>query len=137
MKDVSNQLYKLYYDIDAAEKKGDQTNRDTVLNYFRFEKALSECLAELMQKKNPPQTAYTKLNEEVRERLPTHMNKSVVCRRVDTARKIYDIFSVIREDKIRRVKSFTASSFSDLTRSEVAYIIKISRISSIDCATVT
>ena len=30
-------------------------------------------------------------------------------------REIYDIFSVIGEDKIRRVKSFTASSFSDLT----------------------
>ena len=51
------------------------------------------------------------------------MKKTVVRRRVDTARKIY-IFNVIGEDKIRRVKSFTASSFSDLTRSEVAYIIK-------------
>ncbi|GBB85054.1 hypothetical protein RclHR1_11620009 [Rhizophagus clarus] len=65
-----------------------------------------------------------KLNEEVRERLSTHMKKAVVRRRVDTARKIYDIFNMIGEDKIRHIKSFTASSFSDLTRSEVAYIIK-------------
>ena len=47
---VSNQLHKLYYDIDVAEKKGDQTNRDAVLNYFRFGKALSERLATLLQK---------------------------------------------------------------------------------------
>jgi hypothetical protein len=123
MEDVSNQLHKLYYNIDVAEKKGDQTNRDAVLNYFHFGKALSEHLAKLMQK-NPPQTAHTKLNEEVRERLSTRVEKTVVRRRVDTARKIYDIFSVIGEDKIHRVKSFTASSFSDLTRSEIAYIIK-------------
>lgn len=123
MKDVSNQLHKLYYDIDIAEKKGDQTNRDVVLNYFHFGKALSERLAILMQK-NPPQMAHTKLNEEVRKTLPTHVEKAVVRRRVDTARKIHDIFSVIGEDKISRIKSFTASSFSDLTRSEVAYIIK-------------
>ena len=123
MEDVSNQLHKLYYDIDVAEKKGDQTNRDVVLNYFRFGKALSERLATLLQK-NPPQSAHTKLNEEVRERLPTHVNKSVVRRRVDIAKKIYDIFNMIGKDKIHCIKSFTAFSFSDLTRSEVAYIIK-------------
>ena len=65
-----------------------------------------------------------KLNEEVRERLQTHMKKTVIHRKVDTTRKIYDIFSVIGEDKICRVKSFTVSSFSNLTRSEVTYIIK-------------
>ncbi|RIA86435.1 hypothetical protein C1645_829301 [Glomus cerebriforme] len=50
MEDISNQLYKLYYDIDVAEKKRNQTNRDAILNYFRFGKVLSECLAKLMQK---------------------------------------------------------------------------------------
>ncbi|CAB5369567.1 unnamed protein product [Rhizophagus irregularis] len=123
MQDVSNQLHKMYYDIDVAEKKGDQANRDVVLNYFRFGKALSERLSVLLQKK-PPQTAHTDLNSEVQDKLPDHVNRSMVRKRVDTARKIYDIFSVIGEDKIRRIKSFTASSFSDLTRPEVAYIIK-------------
>jgi len=65
-----------------------------------------------------------KLNEEVRKRLPIYVNKSVVYRRGDMVRKIYDIFSVIEENKIYRVKSFTASSFLDLTKSEVTYIIK-------------
>jgi hypothetical protein len=58
MQDVSNQLHKMYYDIDVAEKKEDQANRDVVLNYFRFGKALSERLAVLLRKK-PPQTAHT------------------------------------------------------------------------------
>ena len=136
MEDVSNQLHKLYYDIDVAEKKGDQTNRDAVLIYFRFGKALSERLAVLLQKK-PPQTAHTDLNSEVQDKLPDYVKKSLVRKRVDTARKIYDIFSVIGEDKIRRIKSFTASSFSDLTRAEVAYIIKNFKDSCYYCATVT
>ena len=49
-----------------------------------------------------------------------HKNKfntkiPMVRKRTDTARKIYDIFKAIGEDKILRIKSFTASSFSDLT----------------------
>ena len=69
---------------------------------------------------NPPQTAHTELNKEVKEKLPKNVNKGMVRKRTDTARKIYDIFSAIGEDKIRRIKSFTAYSFLDLTRSEVA-----------------
>jgi len=59
-------------------------------------------------------------DSEVQDKLPDYMNKSMVRKRVDTARKIYDIFSVIGENKIRRIKFFTASSF----QIEVAYIIK-------------
>ena len=91
--------------------------------YFQFGKALSRRLAILLQS-NPPQTAHTILNEEVKEKLPGNVNKGMVRKRTDTARKIYDIFNEIGEDKIRRIKSFTPYSFSDLTRSEVTYIIK-------------
>ncbi|PKK77609.1 hypothetical protein RhiirC2_844176 [Rhizophagus irregularis] len=42
MREVSNQFHKFYYDIDNAEKSGDQANRDLVQFYFRFGKALSE-----------------------------------------------------------------------------------------------
>ncbi|CAB5392425.1 unnamed protein product [Rhizophagus irregularis] len=123
MREVSNQFHKLYYEIDDAEKNGDRANRDLVSFYFRFGKALSERLAILLQS-NPPQTAHTKLNKEVKEKLPKNANNGMVRKRTDTARKIYDIFSAIGEDKIRRIKSFTAYSFLDLTRSEVAYIVK-------------
>jgi len=123
MKKVSNQFHKLYYEIDDAEKNGNRTNRDLVSFYFCFGKALSERLAILLQS-NPPQTAHTKLNKEVKEKLPENANNGMVCKRTDTARKIYDIFSAIGEDKILRIKSFTAYSFLDLTRSEVTYIIK-------------
>src|SRR6266542_3725487 len=105
MQDVSNQLHKMYYGIDVAEKKGDQANRDVVLNYFRFGKALSERLAVLLQKKLQ-QTAHTDLNSEVQDKLPDYVKKSLVRKRVDTVRKIYDIFSVIGEDKICHIKSF-------------------------------
>jgi len=82
-------------------------------------KALSERLAILLQS-NPPQTAHTKLNKEVKEKLPKNANNGMVRKRTDTARKIYDIFSAIGEDKILRIKSFTAYSFLDLTKSSIA-----------------
>ncbi|RIA78982.1 hypothetical protein C1645_841895 [Glomus cerebriforme] len=123
MKNVSNQFHKLYYEIDDAEKNGDRTNRDLVRFYFRFGKALSERLAILLQS-NLPQTAHTKLNKEVKEKLPENANNGMVHKRTDTARKIYDIFSAIEEDKILRIKPFTAYSFLGLTRSEVTHIIK-------------
>ncbi|RIB00531.1 hypothetical protein C2G38_2256643 [Gigaspora rosea] len=121
--EISNQFHKLYYDVDIAEKKGDQENQEVVQCYFRFGRALSERLAVLL-KNNPPQTAHTKLNKEVKEKLPEKTKDAIVRKRTDMARKIYDIFSKIGEDKIKNIRSFTASSFSDLTRDEVSYIIK-------------
>ncbi|CAG8721760.1 12161_t:CDS:2, partial [Ambispora leptoticha] len=56
--EISNQFHKLYYDVDIAEKKGDQENRDVIQCYFRFGRALPERLAVLL-KNNPPQTAHT------------------------------------------------------------------------------
>ena len=110
MRKVSNQFHKLYYEIDDAEKNENQTNRDLVRFYFRFEKALSERLAILLQS-NSPQMAHTKLNKEVKEKLPKNANNGMVRKRTDTARKIYDIFNVIGEDKILRIKSFTHTGF--------------------------
>ncbi|PKK78266.1 hypothetical protein RhiirC2_730174, partial [Rhizophagus irregularis] len=91
MRKVLNQFHKLYYEIDDAEKIGDRTNRDLVRFYFRFGRALSERLAILLQS-NPSQTVHTKLNKEVKEKLPENANNGMVCKRTDTARKIYDIF---------------------------------------------
>jgi len=48
----------------------------------------------------------------------------MIYKRIDIARKIYNIFNMIGENKILHIKSFIAYSFLDLTRSEVGYIIK-------------
>ncbi|GET63226.1 hypothetical protein RhiirA1_428250 [Rhizophagus irregularis] len=68
--------------------------------------------------------AHTKLNKEVKEKLPKNANNGMMHKRTDTARKIYNIFSMIGKDKILHIKSFTVYSFLDLIRSEVTYIIK-------------
>ena len=130
MREVSNQFHKLYYEIDDAEKNGNRANRDLVHFYFRFGKALSERLAILLQS-NPPQMAHTKLNKEVKEKLPKNANNGMVRKRTDTARKIYDIFNAIGEDKILRIKSFTASSFLDLMRSEDTHYKKFRKLGEI------
>ncbi|PKC68793.1 hypothetical protein RhiirA1_533946 [Rhizophagus irregularis] len=92
----------------AREKKnGDRTNRDLVRFCFRFGKALSERLAILLQS-NPPQRKQRiqslTINKEVKDKLPENANNGMVRKRTDTARKIFDIFSVIWEDKILRIK---------------------------------
>ena len=38
MRKVSNQFHKLYYEIDDAEKNGNQTNKDLVRFYFDLKK---------------------------------------------------------------------------------------------------
>src|SRR2546430_16994131 len=98
MGEVSSQLHKLYYDVDVAETSGDKANRDLVRFYFQFGKGLSVRLAILLQS-NPPQTVHTKLNIEVKEKLE-NVNKGMLRKRTDTARKIYEFFKVIGEDKI-------------------------------------
>ncbi|CAJ0752721.1 591_t:CDS:2 [Entrophospora sp. SA101] len=77
-----------------------------------------------MEKSKSPQMSYTEFNSEVREHLLKNLNNAMVRKRTDTARKIYDVFSKLGENKIQQVKSFTASNFSDLTRSEVKCIIE-------------
>jgi len=103
MDEVSNQFHKLYFNVDVAERKGDRGNQEVIQCYFWFGKALSDRLAVLL-KSNPPQTAHTKLNKEVKEKLPKNTKDTMVRKRTDTARKIYDIFSKIGEDKIKRIK---------------------------------
>ncbi|PKY25128.1 hypothetical protein RhiirB3_472343 [Rhizophagus irregularis] len=122
---------ELLLKIDDAEKNGDRTNRDLVRFCFRFGKALSERLAILLQS-NPPQRKQRiqslTINKEVKDKLPENANNGMVRKRTDTARKIFDIFSVIWEDKILRIKSFTAYSFLDLTRSEVTLLLRHSHV---------
>uniref|UniRef100_U9SW91 Uncharacterized protein n=1 Tax=Rhizophagus irregularis (strain DAOM 181602 / DAOM 197198 / MUCL 43194) TaxID=747089 RepID=U9SW91_RHIID len=84
----------LYYDIDVAEMSGNKANRDSIkATRYTFAKQ-SAYKAEQRSQGGKYKWSYTQ-----------------------EKRKIYDIFNVIGEDKIHRIKSFTASSFSDLIRS--------------------
>ena len=89
MDEVSNQFHKLYFNVDVAERKGDRGNQEVIQCYFWFGKALSDRLAVLL-KSNPPQTAHTKLNKEVKEKLLGNTKDAMVHKRTEK----FMIFSV-------------------------------------------
>ena len=90
MDEVSNQFHKLYFNVDVAERKGDRGNQEVIQCYFWFGKALSGRLAVLL-KSNPPQTAHTKLNKEVKEKLPKNTKDTMVRKRTIFSVKLVKI----------------------------------------------
>ncbi|RHZ69852.1 hypothetical protein Glove_277g10 [Diversispora epigaea] len=88
--------------------------------YFEFGKAIVIRLNELLEKgqKKPRE----KLNQEIHKYFPDGTSLILVKKKIEKARKIYDLFSVIGESKIRRVRLFSIDSISSFTIDELNYI---------------
>jgi hypothetical protein len=75
-----------------------------------------------------------KLNDEVAK--PSNdPSKNAIKKRVESARKIYDLFSGIGVDKIQRVKTYSALRISKLSCDEIDAIEEA--LGQLYCATVT
>ncbi|CAG8821271.1 15860_t:CDS:2 [Cetraspora pellucida] len=108
-------------DIDQAEELLAHSERNVVhakkeviLSYYQFGKADAEKLKELLKISIPLRIAQSKIIAEVKKLLPSGTSINIIKRRIATARKIYDIFSTIGEDKIQRIRNFSASNFDVL-----------------------
>ncbi|CAG8836229.1 14044_t:CDS:1, partial [Cetraspora pellucida] len=77
-----------------------------------------ERLAEYM-KDNKERRSQRKLYKEVKKQLPSNLSKNAIEKRIERARKIYDLFSSIGEDKIQRVRSYSALRISKLSWDEI------------------
>ncbi|CAG8526550.1 15939_t:CDS:1 [Acaulospora colombiana] len=88
--------------------------------YFEFGKALKDRLDGLIEKRfvNARET----LNKEVLRNFPAGTSLNFAKRKMEKARKIYDLFSVIGVSKIQRIRSFSADAISSLTKDEIGYI---------------
>ncbi|CAG8832652.1 13823_t:CDS:1, partial [Racocetra persica] len=60
-----------------------------------------------------------KLYEEVEKQLPSNFSKNAIKKRIERARKIYDLFSSIGEDKIQQVRTYSALRISKLSCDEI------------------
>ncbi|CAG8530936.1 6723_t:CDS:2 [Racocetra persica] len=89
----------LYSAIVKAEERIESVNQKIIICYFAFEKKLKERLAEYM-KDNKKCRSQRKLYKEVEKQLPSNLSKNAIEKRIKRARKIYDLFSSIYEDKI-------------------------------------
>ncbi|CAG8789918.1 12979_t:CDS:1, partial [Gigaspora rosea] len=88
----------LYSAIVKAEERIESVNQEIIICYFAFGKKLKERLAEYM-KDNKERRSQRKLYKEVEKQLPSNLSKNAIEKRIERARKIYDLFSSIGEDK--------------------------------------
>ncbi|CAB5320747.1 unnamed protein product [Rhizophagus irregularis] len=69
-----------------------------------------------------------KVNDEVRDQLPKEATKNAIRKKTERARKVYDLFFRISNDKIQqmatlqRIKTFTANSISSLSSDNIKYV---------------
>ncbi|CAG8744171.1 18567_t:CDS:1, partial [Dentiscutata erythropus] len=113
----------LYDAIIKAEERIGSTNQEVIRAYFLFGKKLEEKLAEYI-KTNKERKAQRLLTKEVSAQLPSDLSKNAVEKRIERARKIYDLFTTIGEDKIERVKSYSALRISKLSWDEIDAIVE-------------
>ncbi|CAG8647292.1 1424_t:CDS:1, partial [Scutellospora calospora] len=85
--------------IVKAKEQIESVNYEIIICYFAFGKKFKERLAEYM-KDNKEHRSQRKLYKEVKKQLLSNLSKNAIEKRIERARKIYNLFSSIGEDKI-------------------------------------
>ncbi|CAG8688205.1 14275_t:CDS:2, partial [Gigaspora rosea] len=112
----------LYKNIDQAKKLLARSEKNVIHAKKELEKADAEKLKELLKIPTPLRTAQNKIVADIKKLLPSDTSINVIKKRIATARKIYDIFSTIGEDKIQRIRNFSASSIGAFKKDEIEFI---------------
>ncbi|CAG8841666.1 1441_t:CDS:1, partial [Gigaspora margarita] len=84
----------LYSAIVKAEERIENMNQEIIICYFAFGKKLKERLAEYI-KTNKEHRSQRKLYKEVEKQLPSNLSKNAIEKKIERAKKIYDLFSSI------------------------------------------
>jgi tRNA/tmRNA/rRNA uracil-C5-methylase (TrmA/RlmC/RlmD family) len=103
--------------IIQAEGRTVTNNHEIIRAYYSFGKELENRLT-FYKITHSERRAQRKLNDEVGEQLPNDLSQNAIEKRVERARKIYDLFSGIGVDKIQRV-SYSALRISKLDWDEI------------------
>ncbi|RGB22693.1 hypothetical protein C1646_775682 [Rhizophagus diaphanus] len=110
----------LHEAIIQAERRTVTNNHEIIRAYYSFGKELENRLT-FHKITNSERRAQRKLNDEVGKQLPNDLSQNAIEKRVERARKIYDLFSGIGIDKIQRV-SYSALRISKLDWDEIDII---------------
>ncbi len=113
---------KLYKDILDAEDASKKTVQDLILRYFHFGKALKDRY-NFFRKTNPKRTSQGLVNNEVRKQIPESVSESLLRKTKERAQKIYDMFSELGIDKIKRIKTFTVSTLTHISQEDIDYVL--------------
>jgi hypothetical protein len=113
---------KLYKDILDAEDASKKTAQDLILRYFHFGKALKDRY-NFFRKTNPKRTSQGLVNNEARKQIPESVSESLLRKTKERAQKIYDMFSELGIDKIKRIKTFTVSTLTHISQEDIDYVL--------------
>jgi len=120
-------FFDLYLKISNAEERNENTRHEVLRAYYYFGEELEKRLDHHKQTMEEHE-AQKKVNDEVRDQLPKEVTKNAIRKKTERARKVYDLFFRISDDKIQRmatlqqIKTFTANSISSLSSDNIKYV---------------
>ena len=120
-------FFELYLKISNAEERNENARHELIIAYFHFGEELEKRLAHY-RKTDKDHEATKKVYNEVKDQLPKEVTNNALRKKSDRAKKLYDLFFRISNDKIQRmtliqrIKTFSATSISNLSDGNIKYV---------------
>ena len=116
---TNNFLYH-YNKIMQTESKA---SREVIESYFNFGEAMKKRFDHYKNLKHGDRACLALVNDEIRQQLPDNITNDALKKRKERAGKIYGLFVSIGKEKIRGIRSFSASNISNLSQENIDYVI--------------
>ena len=95
-------FFELYLKISNAEERNENARHELIIAYFHFGEELEKRLAHY-RKTDKDHEATKKVYNEVKDQLPKEVTNNALRKKSDRAKKLYDLFFRISDDKIQRM----------------------------------
>ncbi|CAG8690731.1 11006_t:CDS:1 [Funneliformis mosseae] len=101
--DRSTQIFfDLYFKITNAEERNEKARHELIIAYYHYGEELEKRLVHYREGYKEHE-ALKKLYDEVKDQLPKEVTKNAIRKKSNRARKVYDLFFCITNDKIQRM----------------------------------
>jgi hypothetical protein len=93
-----------------------------ILRYFHFGKALADRY-EYYRRTHPKRTSQGLINDEVRKQIPESVSEDLLRKTKERAQKIFDLFNELGIDRIKRIRTFTATTLASMSQDDIDYVL--------------
>ena len=125
--DCERTLFDLYLKISNAEERKEKAHHELIGTYYYYGEELEKRLAHY-RSSYAEYEALKKLYDKVKDQLPKEVTKNALRKKSDRARKVYDLFFRITDDKIQRmvliqwIKTVSVTTISNLSDGDIKYV---------------